>query len=556
MIFSDTVRPDFGIPWPRFERKDYATLPEGELVKDFEIKAKIESLAREDPIKFGWILETWSEVCENWCKYGTHVVLGGNRSSKSVLGSRIVVDLLEKIPEARIRAYQVNEEKSIEEQQAYVWDTLPDKYKNLEKRRSSTHSIQYSQQNGFVGGKLILPPQEGYRRGSELIFSSYQAYRNDPQTCEGFWCHVAWCDEEVPQKMFERLLTRLYDARGRMLLTFTTIEGWSALISDILGRTKILRRERADLDPIHRMLAVAEESVTRKSTRVYHFWTQNNPFIPSETVKNLEGRPEAEVLAVAFGIPTRSATTKFPKFSEAVHVIKNEALPWKKAENAGEGAPEITYYQVIDPGGSKMWFCIWAGIDQYDNIYIFKEFPDGIWGEPSEKAEGSAGPAQKGLGWGISDYIEMFSETEQGFEVFERVIDPRMGASERAAKDGSTNLITELEDSGLILQPAPGQRIDHGEGLINDRLSYDETHPVDAVNHPRLYITENCLNVIEAIKNYTGCSREEVWKDPIDCVRYLLENGADFVSKSGIANTERDVWGYGGSPGHHNPDLP
>ena len=70
MIFSDTVRPDFGIPWPRFERKDYATLPEGELVKDFEIKAKIESLAREDPIKFGWILETWSEVCETWCKYG------------------------------------------------------------------------------------------------------------------------------------------------------------------------------------------------------------------------------------------------------------------------------------------------------------------------------------------------------------------------------------------------------------------------------------------------------------------------------------------------------
>ena len=79
----------------------------------------------------------------------------------------------------------------------------------------------------------------------------------------------------------------------------------------------------------------------------------------------------------------------------------------------------------------------------------------------------------------------------------------------------------------MILQPAPGQRVDHGEGLINDRLSYKENEPIGPKNKPRLFITSNCLNLIESMKNYSGVSREEVWKDFVDCLRYLLENGAD-----------------------------
>jgi phage terminase large subunit-like protein len=542
VIYADTVRPAFGLPWPRFELKDYTSLPADEPAKDWELKQRIEELAHKDPVKFGWVLESWVDVCENWEKYKIHVLLGGNRSGKSSFAARLTIWLLENIPECRIRCYHVNDDKSIAEQQAYVWEALPDRYKHMDKKRGQAHSIQYTQQNGFVGSKLILPPQEGCRRGSEIIFGNYQQYRNDAQVIEGWWAHFIWGDEEVPQKMFDRLLTRLYDARGRILITFTTVQGWSPLISDVLGRTRTLKKRRSEL--VGRNLPIVQESLTRPGTRISYAWTQDNPFIPAETIEFMRGRPEAEILAIAHGIPTKNALTKFPKFRDDVHVIKSESLPWERAVREGRDPPEVVYYNVIDPGGSKPWFCIWAGVDQYDDIYVFKEFPDGVWGEPSEKTEGSPGPAQKPLGWGIQDYKAMLEDMEYGFEVFERIIDPRMGASPSAGQEGATNLITELEDAGFVLRTAPGQRIEHGEALINDRLSYDENEPVGPKNRPRIFITENCMNTVEAIKNYTGCSRHEVWKDPIDCIRYLLENGCDFFSRTDEARSDA---GYHGS---------
>lgn len=533
MIHADTVQPEFGIPWPDFGAKDYAVLPDDELEKDLILKQRIETEAREDPVSFGWTIENWREVCLNWQKYDGHIVLGGNRSSKTSFGARLVIWLLENIPECRIRAYQVNNDKSIAEMQAYVWDALPEKYKNMAKKKGRAYSIQYSQKNGFSDGKLILPPQEGYRRGSEIIFGNYQQYRNDPQIVEGWWAHFIWCDEEAPQKMYERLLTRLYDAHGRILLTFTTIAGWSPLIADILGRTKPIRWRHSDL--VGRRLQVAQESLTRKGTRIYYFWTQDNPFIPKDTIEKMRGRPEAEILAIAHGIPSRSATSKFPKFKEDVHVIKHENLPWLKAERDGEEIPDVTHYMCIDPGGSKPWFMLYAAVDAQERVYVWAEWPDigyGSWGEPSEKPEGQKGPAQKPNGFGILKYKEVMEQIEEGAEIFERLIDPRMGASTTQGQETATSIQSELEDAGVTIHAAPSQRIDHGEQLINDRLGYDETKPVSALNAPRLLISDRCEQLIESLKNYSGCSRTEVWKDAVDCLRYILEAGADYIPRT------------------------
>lgn len=530
MIHADTILPDFGIPWPGWQNKDYSKASDAEIAHDLGLKEDIERRAREDPLSFGWTLPGWNEVCENWKGYDSHVILGGNRSTKTSFGAKLVVDLLEKIPECRIRAYQVNEDKSIAEQQAYVWEALPDKYKRMAKKKGQAHSIQYTQQNGFVNSKLILPPQEGCRRGSEIIFGNYQQYRNDAQVVEGWWAHCVWCDEEAPQKMYERLLTRLYDAHGRMLLTFTTIQGWSPLVADILGRTKTVRRRHSDL--LKRNLPVAQESLTRPGTRIYYFWTQDNPFIPRETIEKMRGRPEAEVLAIAHGIPTRSATTKFPKFDETKHVIKHEHLPWLRAEREGKEIPGFTRYMIIDPSGSKPWSMLWVAVDGAERLWVYREWPDigyGPWGEPGDKPEGTRGTAQRPNGFGIADYVETIRQREDGEEIFERLIDPRMGAATTQGKEMATSIQSELEDAGLVIHAAPGLQVDHGISLINDRMSYDETKPISALNCPRLLISDRCEQLIESIKNYTGCSREEVWKDFIDCLRYLLEAGADYI---------------------------
>ena len=459
MKYADEVQPDFGILWPRYEAKDYSQQSEEMVKGDWLAKRKIEELAEQDPVQFGWVLESWQEVLANWRTYKSHVVLGGNRSAKSKFGSRLVVWLLENIPECRIRCYQVNGDKSIKEQQAYVWESLPDKYKQLAKKKGSVHNIQYTQRGGFVDGQLILPAQEGYKRGSECLFGDFQQYRNDPQVVEGWWAHFIWIDEEVPQKMYERLLTRLIDARGRLLLTFTTIQGWSNLVADILGRTKTLKTRKSTLLPRQRQLPVAQESLSRASTHISYFWTEDNPFIPPETVETFKGRPENEILAVAYGIPTKSSTAKFPNFEESVHVIPHDSLPWIKAELEGAEAVRVTRYHIIDPSGSKPWSMIWCAVTLDSRVYVYRDWPDigyGAWGELCENPEGRRGPAQKDNRFGITDYVEMVSACESGEEVFERLIDPRLAASSRPGQDGATSIQSELEDAGMTVTPAPG----------------------------------------------------------------------------------------------------
>ena len=225
-----------------------------------------------------------------------------------------------------------------------------------------------------------------------------------------------------------------------------------------------------------------------------------------------------------------------------MHVLKEDQLPWKKTGTEYEPITDFTAYNVIDPSGAKPWFMIWAAVARDNTIYIYRDWPDvgfGNWGEASEKEEGSPGQAMKPNGFGIYDYVDTIHdlEKEDKVEVFERIIDPRLGAARVPGKEGATSIISELEAAGLIYLPAPGLDINHGLSIISDRLGYDDTKPVSALNHPKMYFSERCEQVIEAFKNFTNCSRTEVWKDPIDCVRYLLETGADFVEKKAMQDS-------------------
>lgn len=458
-----------------------------------------------------------------------------HNSSKTTFAARLCLDAAMKIPEAKIRCYHVNEEKSVTEQQALIWDYLPARYKEMGKKKGVNFSIQYSQKNGFTGSKLILPPMEGYSRGSEIQFSFYQQYRNDAQVAEGWSAHLIWCDEECPQKLFETLQYRIVDLDGRIVMTFTTLNGWTPLVADICSRKKVLSKRYSSL--LKKEIPYAEESLSRSGMRLCYFWTEDNPFIPTKQfLKDLSSRPDDEKLARAHGIPTKAAMSKFPKFDESVHVI--DKMPWQDGDT--EERKQYSRFMVVDPAGNKPWFMIWAAIDVTNKIFIYREWPDqsfGNWSEPGETPEGKAGAAQKPLGYGINDYVQVLKDVEGDDEITERLIDPRLSAAKTPGKDGATTLLTELEDSGLTFIPAPGIDIEDGIALINDRLGYDTTKPIGATNSPKLFISSSCLNLIDSMRNYSGYNREEVWKDPIDCVRYLLVSGACHADSSGTVDT-------------------
>ena len=69
MKYTDEFQPDFGILWPRYETRDYDEESDESLKGDWLAKKKIEELAQQDPVQFGWVLESWNEVNENWRAY-------------------------------------------------------------------------------------------------------------------------------------------------------------------------------------------------------------------------------------------------------------------------------------------------------------------------------------------------------------------------------------------------------------------------------------------------------------------------------------------------------
>lgn len=464
--------------------------------------------------------------------YDNYIACGviHHNSSKSSLAARMCVWAMGTIPECEARAYHINGERSKQDQQRFIWDALPHSLKNLPTKRSASHTVQYTQANGFTGDKMILPPLEGWTKGGQITFANYASYSNDAQVAEGFKSHVIWLDEEAPEALFKTLMQRTTDYRGRIIVTFTVVDGWSSLVQQILGKVKTLEYRNAPLLN-NRRVPVLQESLQHEGMKIHYFWTEDNPFVPVDEFRSkMRGLPEDEILARAYGIPTKSAKSAFPLFSRDVNVIKHENLPFIKNPNYA-----VTRYMVIDLGGSKNDFIAWFAIDSQNTVFCYREWPDfdtyGEWALPGPTVDGKAGPAQKSLGMGIQDEVELLLHLEDKEPIFERLVDPRAGASERKGDEGITTPITDFEKFGLTLIPAPGLDIKSGLKLINSLLFYNPEKPRDSRNSPRFYVSDRCENVISMFCDYTASTMTENSKEAPDLLRYLLTSSAQHFSK-------------------------
>jgi hypothetical protein len=113
-----------------------------------------------------------------------------------------------------------------------------------------------------------------------------------------------------------------------------------------------------------------------------------------------------------------------------------------------------------------------------------------------------------------------------------------MGKYTQQAASGETNIIQEMGDLGFYFKPAPADDEDQGIGKINDYLAWDSNKPLSDENRPRLYVSDRCENTITAMLEYMGVSREEAYKDPVDCVRYLCVSDPIYIGSNYSVGTE------------------
>jgi len=479
--------------------------------------------ARRDPYRFGQVLPQWRDAANLLEKYDRVMVSGGNRSSKTQFASRDLVGRMVKKDGARVAAFSMTAASSVRDQQPAVYNYLPEEWRKLKKTKST--DITYSQKNGFTENTFITP------NGSQCFFFHYS---QQSDILEGAEFDYIWFDELVPYSWVQTAAYRLITRKGKMLITATPITGWTPVVNEFISGCKITATIPATLlDPaiVHvkgcppgHMPYTAE--CVRDDSAIIFFPTEMNPFQPVGEMKRvLSGETLAQKRIRAYGWTEKGQAGYFGKFSRA-HIVSHDRIP-----------KEGTNYMVVDPAGSRMWFALWLRVTPDGTHYIYREFPNlgdyGEWATLGEKPEGEIGEAARPQGWGITDYTRTFAELEAGEEISERLIDPRAGGTPAQTQDGGETLIDLLsyEPHGMSFTAASGVHVEQGISAINDLLSYDVESPISTVNSPKLFISESCGNLLRSMQHITpvGGDRNR-WKDPIDCLRYLVIHGCTYVN--------------------------
>jgi hypothetical protein len=154
---------------------------------------------REDPFNYGTELPQWKMVDEQLETHSLVLLLGGNRSSKTNLAAKRVVQTLVANPGTVIWCFCANSANSIQNQQSAVFDYLPPEYKNIGHTRVA--SVRYSVKKGFTNSTFILPNR------SQCVFRNWS---QNPESIEGGEVGTIgdpapgthnigiWWDEEAP----------------------------------------------------------------------------------------------------------------------------------------------------------------------------------------------------------------------------------------------------------------------------------------------------------------------------------------------------------------------
>ena len=326
------------------------------------------------------------------------------------------------------------------------------------------------------------------------------------------------------------------------------------------------------------------------------FHTADNPFgNPRNVYAQMKAQPAWFILERFYGVAHREVTARFPRFGE-IHIVKPEQVPAEGTnylfmDPCGGGRNFALAYVRFCEDGSFYFYREWPSqTEEIPGYGVLGPWAENGNGKPGE-LDGRRGPGQRGIGLSLADYkkeiarmegwpeyarwlaggyaddnrteydiVAQWNENGEGDEtrqrvltqrreggteaakaerprenIFERYIDSRFGNAEHAVGDEVTTLIREFADLGLTFQPTSAEKrrsIDEGITLVNAALAWDENKKVEFTNRPRMYVSENCQNIIWALRNWTGADGQKgACKDFVDLVRYALLKRCTWVGE-------------------------
>jgi hypothetical protein len=236
---------------------------------------------------------------------------------------------------------------------------------------------------------------------------------------------------------------------------------------------------------------------------------ENSHLTPAQVDKILDQYDPDEREARKTGRPLSLSGRILKSFDRSVHVAKEPIKP------VAEG---VAHYQVVDPAIGKPVFSLWAQVDHAGLLQIYDEWPDFSFFNAKDS------------GMTVGDYAKLFRSRESGFKIQERVLDRHFGNVRRTL--GGKTLKQEFEEQGMTFDDsyhvaADLPEVETGILKIKEYLGYDKLKAMDSLNRPKLIISPTCKNLIAACERWgrdpkSGKPLDNEFKDPIDCLRYLV----------------------------------
>ena len=480
-------------------------------------------LAASDPLHNGWEPQMWSDADRLLAQGNELLILGGNRSSKTTYMVKRVVEHLRDNPGSIIWCLSTTFETSVRDQQRAVNAYLPPDWRGI--KRNKLTNLTFSHKRGFTDKALVAP------NGAECRFLNYA---QDSDVLQGGQVDLWWADELVPIEWVVNLRSRTVDRRGRGVVTFTPIRGYTQTVAEYLNGAKVTKWAPCPLIPDKKLwpggkkgMVPVEMECLHSKRRVIFFHPDKNPYIDFESLVDAwKDKGQNSILCRVYGLTTGVSNCKFPRFGRH-NIVAHDKIP-----------KDGTNYMVVDFSYAKPWCIMWARVRQVGGkkfVYVYREWPDmdgyGDWVLRSDKPDGSPGPAQAPLGLGINDYKRLIVEQEAGETIYIRYGDPRSGASTTLADEGASSIMQTMADDesgtpSMIVEPVSGtdgvMHVMEGVNLINMLLEYDLDQPISPSNQPSLYISEKCQQLITCLQMWTGADGDKgASKDFVDLLRYL-----------------------------------
>lgn len=566
--------PIFTLPRGQRLRELVEKLGEAEFNRRMEIRNDRIRAAERDPLRNGVRLKQWAMVEERLKTDKIVICLGGNQSSKSELGAYLTARTLcygawwkSGDKPVKVACLHTLSDSSIRQQQPYIYKYLPPEWRNLGKVGRITN-ICYTQKNGFSQNSFITPD------GDECSFFNYQ---QDIDAIQGYTLDFIWADELLNGEWLKELPFRTMARNGRILITVTLIHGMIGAIKQVLDYCTIKQTVPVNPElftdvsetsklargcpPMHVPILAVDER-TKKSVIWLH--TENNPFNPkTNLMDSVANKPREYVLIRAYGYCESTAISAFPKFDKRVHCLTPEQF----RKNSEILAGKYTVYMSADPGGAKPWVFKYYVCTPCGFKFLIYESPDfeefGAWAEPPDKdsphpkwKRGAAHAAYSGAS--IIALKKLFKKIETETlpkilgrktppDIFERYIDPRMGAMTVPSAENETSFIDLMEDEQIINGKTEGEPVHfiaaysgasgHSSNpveasvfIINNALDYNPKEPLSMSNTPHFFILTTCQNSITTYENYSlANSKDCPLKDFLDPDRYFHNMDAQYV---------------------------